>query len=138
MEKQNRRKKIKNSIIFVLIILFFIDGYKFLNTKGSEHPIAGTLFDKQQRIVYINGLNVDVEPTGHKVFINNTDRPGVIGILGTILGDANINIAGMNVGRKETGKEAITVLEIDGEVSSGVIAKISTIEGIIKVRNVVL
>ncbi len=45
MEKQNRRKKIKNSIIFVLIILFFIDGYKFLNTKGSEHPIAGTLFD---------------------------------------------------------------------------------------------
>ena len=44
----------------------------------------------------------------------------------------------MNVGRKETGKEAITVLEIDGEVSSEVIAKISKIEGIIKVKNVVL
>ena len=109
-----------------------------IKTDKGAYSIAGTLFDKQQRIVYINGLNVDVEPTGHKVFINNTDRPGVIGILGTILGDANINIAGMNGGRKETGKEAITVLEIDGEVSSEVIAKISKIEGIIKVKNVVL
>ena len=45
MEKQKGWKKIKYTIVFELIILFFYDAYKFLNTKGSDHPIAGTLFD---------------------------------------------------------------------------------------------
>ena len=58
--------------------------------------------------------------------------------MGTIIGSASINIAGMNVGRKESGKQAITVLEIDGEVSNDVIAKIATVEGVTKVKNVVL
>ena len=96
------------------------------------------MLDKQQRIVNINGLNVDVKPEGHKIFINNTDKPGVIGTLGTLLGEASINIAGMNVGRKESGKQAVTVLEIDGEVSNDVISKISKVEGVTKVKNVVL
>lgn len=109
-----------------------------VKTDKGVYSIAGTLFDKQQRIVNINGLNVDIEPKGHKLFINNTDKPGVIGVLGTILGDASINIAGMNVGRKESGKQAITVLEIDGEVSSEVFAKISNVAGVEKVKNVVL
>ena len=115
-------------------------GLILVKTKTDKgcYSIAGTLFDKQQRIININGLNVDVEPKGHKVFINNTDKPGVIGILGTILGAEKINIAGMNVGRKETGKEAITVLEIDGEVSNEVISKFSKIEGVVKVKSVVL
>ena len=115
-------------------------GLILVKTKTDEgcYSIAGTLFDKQQRIININGLNVDVKPKGHKVFINNTDKPGVIGILGTILGDEKINIAGMNVGRKESGKEAITVLEIDGEVSNEVISKFSKIEGVVKVKSVVL
>ena len=109
-----------------------------VKTDKGEYSIAGTLLDKQQRIVNINGLNVDVKPEGHKIFINNTDKPGVIGTLGTIIGSASINIAGMNVGRKESGKQAITVLEIDGEVSNDVIAKIAKVEGVTKVKNVVL
>ena len=68
-----------------------------IKTDKGEYSIAGTLFDKQQRIVSINGLNVDVKPEGHKIFINNTDKPGVIGTLGTIIGSASINIAGMTV-----------------------------------------
>ena len=54
------------------------------------------------------------------------------------MGEASINIAGMNVGRKESGKQAITVLEVDGEVSNDVISKIAKVEGVTKVKNVVL
>ena len=73
MERQNRRK-LKSSIIFILIILFFIDGYKFLNTKGSEHPIAGTLFDMiiiLATIVFLYHKNEITE--GNKEIIGQTN-----------------------------------------------------------------
>jgi len=110
---------------------------KVITDKG-EYSIAGTLFDKNPRIVNINGLSVDIVPLGNKIFINNTDTPGVIGNIGTVIGSASINISGMNVGRKQAGHHAITVVEIDGEVSADVISKISKIAGINKVKYVIL
>ena len=109
-----------------------------VKTDKGDYSISGTLFDKNQRIVNINGLNVDVVPSGNKILITNTDKPGVIGSLGTIIGAASVNISGMNVGRKQQGQEAITVVEVDGEVSNDVVLKIAKIEGVNKVKYVVL
>lgn len=109
-----------------------------VKTSKGEYSISGTLFDKNQRIIEINGLAVDVMPSGNKIFITNTDKPGVIGKLGTVIGAANVNIAGMTVGRKQIGKEAITIVEVDSSVSNDLIDKISKIEGVTKVKNVSL
>ncbi|MCL2485570.1 MAG: phosphoglycerate dehydrogenase, partial [Endomicrobia bacterium] len=88
-------------------------------TDKSESTVSATLFsDKNAKIVQINGLNVDVVPEGGKVLIINDDKPGVVGKVGVALGDNGINIAGMNVGRKNAGGEALTIIEVDGEVSA--------------------
>ena len=73
MERQNRRK-LKSSIIFILIILFFIDGYKFLNSKGNEHPVAATLFEMViilAAIVFLHHKKEIIE--GNKEIIGQTN-----------------------------------------------------------------
>jgi D-3-phosphoglycerate dehydrogenase len=109
---------------------------KIVTDKG-EYTMSGTLFDGTSAyIVNINGLSVDVAPKGTKLFITNNDKPGVIGSIGMLLGDNKINIAGMSVGRKQAGSEAVTVVEIDNAPSADIIAKIAKIEGITKVKSV--
>ena len=108
-------------------------------TDKSEVSMSGTIYgNKTARIVNINGLNVDVEPRAGKLVIVNEDKPGMVGKVGVILGDANVNIGGMNVGRHEVGKDALTIVEVDGEVAAGAIEKISKIPGIKKAKYVAL
>ncbi|MDR3111633.1 MAG: phosphoglycerate dehydrogenase [Elusimicrobiota bacterium] len=135
---KERGIKIKESIIK--------DSGDYLNlftakvkTDKSEISISATLFnDKNPRIVNINDLNVDVSPIGGKVVIINDDRPGVIGKIGAVLGDSNVNIAGMNVGRKDSGKSALTIIEVDNVVSNEILKELLKIQGVQKAKYVVL
>jgi D-3-phosphoglycerate dehydrogenase len=96
-----------------------------ITTAGSSRSISGTIFGKDDpRIVSIDGYRVDVSPKGCLLFCINSDKPGAVAHISSVLTGAGINIAGMTVGRKEAGGEALTVLNIDSRTSQEVLARI--------------
>ncbi|WP_018922192.1 phosphoglycerate dehydrogenase [Salsuginibacillus kocurii] len=82
------------------------------------------------RIVRINDFHVDFFPTGHLIYIQHTDKPGVIGKMGQLLGEHQVNIATMQVGRQQEGGDAIMMLAIDREPSREVVDDLTSIEEI--------
>ncbi len=87
---------------------------------GSQVSVSGTLVGIQQRdrLVEIDGFDVEIEPTDHLLVVRYEDRPGMIGTVGALLGDAGINIAGMQVSRDRRGGRALVVLAVDSAVSA--------------------
>ncbi len=75
--------------------------------------MAGTFFGTTPRIVKINNRHVEARPEGVLLLLENRDRPGIVGLLGGVLGANGVNIAGMSLSRNEAGGEAITVLNLD-------------------------
>ena len=93
-----------------------------LKTKQEVRSTAGTLIEGYgDRIVRIDQYTVDVSPQGHILLISHYDKPGMIGRVGTLLGNNNVNIATMQVGRKEAGGAAIMVLGIDKPIPDEVL-----------------
>ncbi len=88
-------------------------------SDGSEVSASGTLvgISQRERLVEINGLDVDIEPTDHLAFFQYDDRPGVVGVLGRILGDADVNIASMQVARDAKGGPALVALSVDSAIA---------------------
>ena len=110
-----------------------------VETDKMKSSIMGTLFTKiDPRIVKIDKFYVDVVPEGHMLVIYNQDKPGIVGQIGTILGENGINIAGMNFGRAKRGGDAITVLNIDSELSANVLSKIKSASYIKGVKSIKL
>jgi D-3-phosphoglycerate dehydrogenase len=110
-----------------------------VSANGKSLSVSGTVLGKRSlRIVAIDELTVDVEPEGSMVVYTNVDKPGVIGHVGTVLGKNKINIAAMQVGRKATGGEAVTVVTVDSPVPAEVLSQIREFPGITKVTAVYL
>jgi len=108
-------------------------------TDKGELPIAGTLFShKNPRVVSLSGLSADIVPSGNMLLVSNLDRPGVVGQVCVFLGKNNINIANMQVARKEAGGEVMTIISVDSNVSADVIKQIAAFSGVNKVRQVSL
>jgi len=106
-----------------------------IQTDQETKVISGTLSsNKQPRIVKIDGYYVELYPTGDMIFIQNWDKPGIIGNLGTLLGKHNINIAAMTFGRDKPGGKAISVLNVDSPISSELLEKIRKAENILGVK----
>lgn len=102
--------------------------------KGSEVcTVAGTFFGKSARIVHIAGHNVETNPKGKFLFVENDDRPGIVGMLGTTLGGASVNIANMALSRTSDHQRAVTVIEVDTEPTTELLEKLRTTPGIIRV-----
>lgn len=82
---------------------------------GRQISVSGTLVGlaQRERIVEVNGFDVDIEPTDHLAFISYGDRPGIVGVTGQLLGDAGVNIAGMQVARDEKGGNALVAMSVD-------------------------
>ena len=100
-------------------------------TDKGEESVSGTVFFKgRSRIVAIGGYTMDMIPEGYVIVSRHLDKPGVIGRASTILGQANINIAGMQVGRINPGQEAIMVLNVDSEVPEEIMDEIRAKVGI--------
>ena len=103
---------------------------KTISDQG-ERVVAGAFFrQNDQRVVEIDGYHFDVVPHGHLLIAPHQDKPGIIGQVGTILGAAGINIAYMQVGRKEVGGTAIMVLTVDHEIPAAVLDQIKKVKGI--------
>lgn len=99
-----------------------------VKTERQERSVAGTVFsDGKPRIIQIKGINMEADFGPHMLYITNEDKPGFIGALGTLLGDAKINIATFNLGRQQEGGDAIALVEVDGEVPSTLINKLSAL-----------
>lgn len=106
--------------------------------KGSKE-VWGTVFGKSElRIVNIDGYDMDVDPTDYMLVLSNHDTPGVVGSIGTLLGKKGINIAGLNMGRKQVGGKAVTVLNIDNQPSPEVMKELSHLPNLIDVKVVKL
>ena len=102
-----------------------------VTTDSSELVIEGSvLYKGGARIVSIAGYTMDMVPEGAVIISRHLDRPGVIGRASTILGEHQINIAGMQVGRFQPGEEAIMVLNVDGDVPEEVMEAIRGMPGI--------
>lgn len=103
-----------------------------VRTDKVKKRIAGTIFGtREPRIVEIDGYHLDVMPSGHLLFLKTRhDRPGVMGALGNILGEHNINIAGMSLGREKPYSEAMAVLTLDNPVPKDVIERIRSLDPI--------
>jgi D-3-phosphoglycerate dehydrogenase len=106
-----------------------------IKTDKESRKVCGTLSsNKQPRIVKIDAYYVEFYPTAEMLFVNNWDRPGLIGNLGTLMGKHNINIAAMTFGRDEPGGKAISVLNIDSPATPEVLEKVRKTENIIAVK----
>ncbi|PKM47370.1 MAG: phosphoglycerate dehydrogenase [Firmicutes bacterium HGW-Firmicutes-8] len=101
--------------------------------------VAGTLFGEDDpRIVIIDGYRIDVVPEGNILVVPHQDKPKIIGPVANLIGEHNINIAFMQVGRKVLGGKAIMMLAVDAPVPDETIAKISKVDGVFDVKMVTL
>jgi D-3-phosphoglycerate dehydrogenase / 2-oxoglutarate reductase len=99
-----------------------------LSGEGSRGQVgvAGTTVGQRdaERLVAINGIPIDMAPADHMAFLFYEDRPGVIGRVGSILGESGVNIASMQVGRRKQGGEALMALTVDAGIPAGVLERV--------------
>lgn len=106
------------------------DGLITITVKMPDmsRSVAGTVYSNgQPRLAQVKGINLDAEFAPHMLYITNEDKPGFIGKLGTVLGEAKVNIANFNLGRTKPGEDSICVVDVDGEVAEAVLATIQAL-----------
>ncbi|MFT4947619.1 MAG: D-3-phosphoglycerate dehydrogenase [Natronomonas sp.] len=110
-----------------------------VSNEDESVSVCGTQFaGDDPRIIRIDGYRVDAIPHGHMLVARNEDAPGVIGFIGSVLGDADINIAGMFNGRETIGGEALSVYNLDDPVSEAVLDDLNADERIIDTKYISL
>jgi D-3-phosphoglycerate dehydrogenase len=82
------------------------------------------------RLIRIDGFRAEAVPEGYFLMLHNRDVPGVVGAVGTMLGQAKINIAGLELGRDRVGGMALSLVEVDEPVPSEILERLKTIPGI--------
>lgn len=109
---------------------------RFTNDEKTL-AVSGTVFAKSElRIVEFYGYKLDFEPTANVLAIQNRDIPGVIGKIGTVLGDRSVNIAAVQWSRKEIGSKAEAFVSVDQPVNEDVMQALHEIDGVLKVSNI--
>ena len=105
-----------------------------VGTPEGERRVAGTLFgNRAPRLVDIFGVAVEAELSPSMIYIVNTDAPGFIGALGTTLGQAGVNIATFNLGRRKAGGEAVALVAVDDPVTPELAEALRALPGVLKV-----
>ncbi|MEQ7873965.1 phosphoglycerate dehydrogenase [Sphingomonas sp. ASV193] len=103
-------------------------------TAKGKRRVAGTLFgNAEPRLVELFGIEIEAALEGAMLYIVNTDTPGFIGKLGTALGEAGINIATFNLGRRAARDDAAALLAVDGTIDAQVVQKLCALDGVRKV-----
>jgi D-3-phosphoglycerate dehydrogenase len=111
-----------------------------VHSGDQKISVGGTLYGAkhQPRIVRLNSQPVEIVPEGVLFFMNNKDRPGIVGYLGTLMGRHNVNIANMSLSRDIAGGNALTVLNLDSVPSAAVIEELQKDSDISNIRIVKL
>ena len=111
------------------------ESYVRLTVKSDdyERSVAGTVFsDGRPRIVQIRDIDMELELTAHMMFVRNADKPGFIGRFGTLMGEAGVNIATLNLGRDRPGGDAICIVSLDEPVSDQVLKAVSALPQVVR------
>ena len=95
------------------------------HTDGEKVSAGGTFFGSHPRIVRLNGRNVECVPEGVLFLMNNRDKPGMVGYIGSLMGEHEINIGSMSLNRDEEGGEALTVLNLDSVPPDALLDKVN-------------
>src|SRR5258708_19559647 len=98
--------------------------------EGKTVSVGGAFFGATPRIISINSRPVEARPHGVLLVLENTDRPGMVGRIGTLLGDHGVNIATMSLSRNQGGGTALTVLNLDTAPGEGLLSEIRAGEDI--------
>jgi D-3-phosphoglycerate dehydrogenase len=111
-----------------------------MDTKRATHRVDGAIYaDGLPRITHLDGYNMDMVPAGHMVLLTNADKPGRIGLVGNMFGEANVNIAEMVIGRKPAegkGQVAMMILKVDDAPPADLLNRLRRAEGILNVAPV--
>jgi D-3-phosphoglycerate dehydrogenase len=110
---------------------------------GVEQSVAGTIFGfgeqaREGRITEIDGFHIEAIPHGHMLVMRNRDVPGVIGRVGTILGERGVNISRFHLGRRERGGEAMAVIEVDAPVDNEALGDLRSLDGVLSAQEIEL
>jgi len=104
-------------------------------TENQSRSVAGTLFGGDRpRIVDVKGVPMEAGLGSHMLYVTNEDKPGLIGRLGTVLGDAGLNIATFQLGRTATGGDAIALVEVDQEVPADVLKAVAALPNVVQAK----
>ncbi|MEF8826642.1 MAG: ACT domain-containing protein, partial [Halapricum sp.] len=127
-ESKTRQIDDFNSLVTVEVS----DGERSVSVEGTQFA------DDDPRIVRIDGYRVEAIPYGHMLVVRNTDEPGVIGFIGTVMGEHGVNIAGMFNNREAIGGEALTVYNLDEAPSEELLAELNDDDRIVETTHISL
>lgn len=109
-----------------------------VKTERSERSLAGTVFsDGKPRLIQLKGINMEAELSPRMLFITNHDQPGIIGSIGSLLGNHRINIASFNLGREKPGGDAIALIAVDDEISNDLLDEVMALEQVTQAKALV-
>ena len=108
-----------------------------VTTEKGKRSFAGTVMAGAPRVVEVKGMDLDAPFAPRMLYVNNQDKPGFIGALGALLGDAGINIATFNLGRIDAGDDAIAMVGVDQEPTPALLAKIQALPHVKEARALV-
>ena len=105
-----------------------------VTTETQTRGLAGTLFNDEPRIVEIKDTRIDARLGPHMLYITNEDKPGLIGDLGTTLGDAGVNIATFHLGRAAPGGSALALIEVDEPLDDALMARVRALPHVMQAK----
>ncbi|MFN0029592.1 MAG: phosphoglycerate dehydrogenase [Acidimicrobiales bacterium] len=113
-----------------------VDFVNLLTVRGGHHSLAATTVGLrgEQRLARIDDNIVDIPPSPHMLYVRNEDRPGMIGKVGTILGESGVNIDDMDVGRDPNGEPSTMLVATNRPIPAEVIERLRRTEGIVSVH----
>ena len=108
-----------------------------IKTDNNNLELSGSVFDENHiRIVNIMGFDIDLNPEGAMLFVINKDIPGVIGNIGTLLGEHNVNIAEYLLSRNKDSHDAYGIIKLDSLVNDNIIKSLKQLDEVIDARQI--
>ncbi|MGA0606263.1 phosphoglycerate dehydrogenase [Phenylobacterium sp. VNQ135] len=105
-----------------------------VTTEKGKRSFAGSVLAGAPRIIEVKGMDLDAPFANRMLYVNNLDKPGFIGALGALLGDAGVNIATFNLGRVDAGEDAIALVGVDEAPDEALLAKIQALPHVKEAR----
>jgi D-3-phosphoglycerate dehydrogenase / 2-oxoglutarate reductase len=114
------------------------DYVNLITLRSTDHSLAGTLSGprSEPRIVLVDDHTVEVPPSEHMLVVRNDDRPGMIGVVGVVLGEAGVSISSMAVGPSRAANTALMVLSTDRSVPDDAFARLRASDGILDIHRI--
>ena len=99
----------------------------------DERTVVGTVLGADHRawLVRVHGLPLEIELAGRLLLLRNDDVPGMVGRVGTLLGDAGVNIANMTLSRSAAGGDAMMAFALDDDLPAPLLATLATLPGVL-------